>query len=189
MAKHLSQDKSSWVSYNLAALYWRMKGDPFESIECLRRALHFGSAKLPQTVSLVSLGNVLHQSLRSEDASTVLEIAADTDPLNVVSHYTLGNVYAVLMQYNKSVDSFHQAVTILDELDWVKKRKAAVICHRKLEMALEAQHAKLQKTLEELKSYQNQHSSWSKMNAKLHSVQAPLESRVGILLNSKIKHF
>lgn len=50
----------------------------------------------------------------------------NTDPLNVVSHYTLGNVYAVLMQYNKSIDSFHQAVTIQDDLEWVKKRKAAV---------------------------------------------------------------
>ena len=45
-------------------------------------------------------------------------------------------------------------------------------------MALEAQHTKLQNTLEELKSYQTQHASWSQMNTKLYSVQAPLESRV-----------
>ena len=51
-------------------------------------------------------------------------------------------------------------------------------CHKKLEMALEAQHSKLQNTLEELKSYQTQHASWSHMNTKLYSVQAPLESRV-----------
>ena len=57
------------------------------------------------------------------------ELAVNTDPLNVVSHYTLGNVYAVLMQYNKSIDSFHQAVTIQDDLEWVKKRKAAVKVH------------------------------------------------------------
>ena len=50
----------------------------------------------------------------------------NTDPMNVVSHYTLGNVYAVLMEYNKSIDSFHEAVTIQDDLEWVKKRKAAV---------------------------------------------------------------
>ena len=46
--------------------------------------------------------------------------------MNVVSFYTLGNVYAVLMEYNKSIDSFHEAVTIQDDLEWVKKRKAAV---------------------------------------------------------------
>ena len=68
----LSRARRSWNSYNLAALYWRMKGNAFESIECLRRALFFGGTKESQTVSLVSLGNVLHQSLRSEDAATVL---------------------------------------------------------------------------------------------------------------------
>ena len=51
-------------------------------------------------------------------------------------------------------------------------------CHRKLEMALESQHSKLQRTLEELKTYQSEHSHWSKMNFKLNTVQASLETRV-----------
>ena len=33
------QEKTNWVTYNLAGLYWRMKGDAFESIECLRSSL------------------------------------------------------------------------------------------------------------------------------------------------------
>ena len=49
-----------------------MKGDPYETIECLRRALFFGNTEESQTVSLVNLGNVLHQSLRSEDAAEIL---------------------------------------------------------------------------------------------------------------------
>ena len=106
------------------------------------------------------------------------EIAVNTQPRDVVGHYTLGNVFAVLMQYNKSIESFNRAVILQDDLEWVKKRRAAVECHRKLEIALEEQHAKLQRTLEELKLYQTQHAAWSKMNQKLHSVQAPLESRV-----------
>ena len=93
MSKVLKKEKTSWTSYNLASLYWRMKGDPFESIECLRRALHFGINRESQSVSLVHLGNVLHQSLRSEDAATVLEMAVDNDPLSPVAHYTVGNVY------------------------------------------------------------------------------------------------
>ena len=72
VSKVLKKEKTSWTSYNLASLYWRMKGDPFESIECLRRALHFGTNRESQSVSLVHLGNVLHQALRSEDAATVL---------------------------------------------------------------------------------------------------------------------
>ena len=145
VSKVLKKEKTSWTSYNLASLYWRMKGDPFESIECLRRALHFGKNRESQSVSLVHLGNVLHQSLRSEDAATVLEMAVDRDPLSPVAHYTVGNVYvsiirgistlntiispvqAVLMMYNKSVESFDHAISLSQDLDWVKKRRAAVL--------------------------------------------------------------
>ena len=31
------------------------------------------------------------------------------DPMNSVAHHTLGNVYAVLTQYNKSIESFDYA--------------------------------------------------------------------------------
>ena len=122
-------------------------------------------------------------------------MAVDFDPLNSVAHYTLGNVYAVLMQYNKSIESFDYALRLSDNLPWVKKRRAAVMvniyfgwsfdnntkmfkCHRKLERTLENQHEKLQNTLDELRSYQTQHAEWSKMNNKLTNVQASLETRV-----------
>ena len=72
MYKYLSKEKQSWNAYNLAALYWRMKGEPYEAIECVRRGFYVGATVESQYVSLVSLGNILHQSLRSEDASTVL---------------------------------------------------------------------------------------------------------------------
>jgi len=178
VAQMLTASKTSWIAYNLAALYWRMKGEAFESIECLRRALHFGPTTEARPVSLVSLGNVLHQSQRSEDAAKVLEMAVDFDPLNSAAHYTLGNVYASLMKYNKSIQSFDYALMLSDNLLWVKKRRAAVLCHQKLEGILENQHTKLQKTLDELRSYQTQHAEWAKMNTKLNNVQASLEKRV-----------
>ena len=36
VARVLREDTTNWNSYNLATLYWRMKGDAFESIECVR---------------------------------------------------------------------------------------------------------------------------------------------------------
>ena len=69
------QERTSWAAYSLAALYWRLKGEAYEAVECLRRALHFGlggGADQAGPTSLVSLANVLHHSLRSEDAATVL---------------------------------------------------------------------------------------------------------------------
>ena len=75
----------------------------------------------------------------------MLEMAVDRDPLSPVAHYTVGNVYvsiirgfsslntlispvqAVLMMYNKSVESFDHAISLSQDLDWVKKRRAAVL--------------------------------------------------------------
>ena len=91
-----------------------------------RRAIHFGQggSREARPVSLISLGNVLHQALQTEDAAKVtsiflviiitapkvLEMAVDSDPTESVGHYTLGNVYAVLMQFNKSIASFDYAL-------------------------------------------------------------------------------
>ena len=77
-----------------------------------RRAIHFGQETKQEArpASLISLGNVLHQSLQTEDAAKVLEMAVDLDPNESVGFYTLGNVYAVLMQFNKSIDSFDSAL-------------------------------------------------------------------------------
>ena len=35
------QNNTSWVLYNMAAFYWRIRGEPLQVVECLRRALHF----------------------------------------------------------------------------------------------------------------------------------------------------
>lgn len=37
----LSKNGSSWVLYNLASVYWRIKGDAPKAIECARRAIYF----------------------------------------------------------------------------------------------------------------------------------------------------
>ena len=96
-----------------------MKGDPFESIECLRRALHFGINRESQSVSLVHLGNVLHQSLRSEDAATVLEMAVDNDPLSPVAHYTVGNVYVRISPQRGQLLTFSFSPGRLDDVQQV----------------------------------------------------------------------
>ena len=54
------QNSTSWVLYNLAGFYWRMKGDLNQATECLRRALHF-SPEIYKDVALVSLANILHR--------------------------------------------------------------------------------------------------------------------------------
>jgi hypothetical protein len=38
---HATQNKTSWVLYNMAAFYWRIKGNAPQVVECTRRALHY----------------------------------------------------------------------------------------------------------------------------------------------------
>lgn len=35
------QNSSSWVLYNMASFYWRMKNEPQRAVDCVVRALHF----------------------------------------------------------------------------------------------------------------------------------------------------
>lgn len=35
----LSRNNTSWIYLNLAAIYWRIKGDAYNALECSRRAI------------------------------------------------------------------------------------------------------------------------------------------------------
>ena len=45
-----------------------------------------------------------------------------------------------LGQYSKSINRFQQALNLSPDLEVADKRMSAVLCHKKLEAALEAQH-------------------------------------------------
>jgi len=75
------QNKTSWVVYNLASFYWRMKGDPSAAIECIRRALHF-SPEDCKDVALVNLGNILHRYVCSSSLVLVLRLVVLPRPVS-----------------------------------------------------------------------------------------------------------
>lgn len=39
LAYSLSRNKTSWIYLNLAAIYWRIKGNAYNALECSRRAI------------------------------------------------------------------------------------------------------------------------------------------------------
>ncbi|XP_037277301.2 tetratricopeptide repeat protein 17 [Rhipicephalus microplus] len=175
--KAMAKNNTSWVIFNLAAYYWREQGDAASAIECVRRALHF-SPREHKDVALISLGNVLHRAHLSEEAAIVVHAAVDTAPDNAICHFTLGNIYAVLADYNKSIVCFENTLKVQPDFQNARQRLHAVHCHSKLEIALEAQHTSLQRTLGQLREYQEQRERWLYQNAKLLSEQAPPEMRL-----------
>ncbi|XP_042315642.1 tetratricopeptide repeat protein 17 [Sceloporus undulatus] len=154
----LMKNSSSWVLYNMASFYWRIKNEPYQVVECAMRALHF-STRHNKDIALINLANVLHRAHFSADAAIVVHAALDYSDV-FTSYYTLGNVYAMLGEYNHSVLCYDHALQAKPGFEQAIKRKHAVLCQQKLEQKLEAQHRSLQRTLNELKEYQKQHDHY-----------------------------
>nr|XP_054588205.1 tetratricopeptide repeat protein 17 [Nothobranchius furzeri] len=162
----LLRNSSSWVLYNMASFYWRMKNEPQKALDCVVRALHF-SPRQHKDVALINMANILHRAHFSADAAILAHAALDLTSDLFTSHYTLGNIYAMLGEYNHSVLCYEQALQAQPGFEQALRRKHAVLCQQKLEQRLEAQHRSLQRTLNELKEYQKQHDHYLRQQEAL----------------------
>ena len=102
-------------------------------------AVHLG-ARVERFVPLVDLGVVLHRCRHSESGAVVLHAAVDHHDQSPEAHYALGNAYAVLGDYNRSATCFNNTVKLEPGHEGARKRRHAVLCHDRLETALETQH-------------------------------------------------
>ncbi|XP_004066981.1 tetratricopeptide repeat protein 17 [Oryzias latipes] len=162
----LLKNSSSWVLYNMASFYWRMKNEPQRAADCVVRALHF-SPRQHKDIALINMANILHRAHFSADAAILAHAALDLTSDLFTSHYTLGNIYAMLGEYNHSVLCYEQALQAQPGFEQALRRKHAVLCQQKLEQRLEAQHRSLQRTLNELKEYQKQHDHYLRQQESL----------------------
>lgn len=100
VAFNLERNRTSWISFNLATLYYRIVGNAAQALECSRRALLFSPKKM-KTIALVNMGNILTHSHQQEDGIIVLHAAVDHNPSDPVAHYTLANSYALIGDLNR----------------------------------------------------------------------------------------
>ncbi|KAM4617579.1 tetratricopeptide repeat protein 17 [Discoglossus pictus] len=177
ISEALLKNTTSWVLYNMASFYWRIKNEPYHVVECAMRALHF-SSRQNKDVALVNMANVLHRAHFSADAAILVHAALDVSSDFLTSHYTLGNIYAMLGEYNHSVLCYDRALQAKPEFDQAVKRKHAVLCQQRLEQKLEAQHRSLQRTLNELKEYQKQHDHYLRQQEVLEKHKLIQEEQI-----------
>ena len=71
-----TQHGPHWALFNMAFLYWRVSGDPQNTVECLRRAIHFAPAEA-KDVGYIGLASVLHCYGYLSDAVVVARAALD----------------------------------------------------------------------------------------------------------------
>nr|XP_018672539.1 tetratricopeptide repeat protein 17-like isoform X2 [Ciona intestinalis] len=173
----LEKNSTSWVLYNLASFYWRMKGDPDAAIECIRRALHF-SPNHTRDVALVNLANILHKARYTLNASVVMLHALEISDEFAVNYFSLANIYAVLGEYNESIYYYEKTLESQSDFEAAKSRLAAVQCQLKLEEKLEAQHESLQRTLEELQSYKQKHEQYVQKQNRFNALQIPAKVQI-----------
>jgi len=124
--------KHNWVGPFLASNYWRMNGNAVEAIVCLRKAIYSAPIQYKH-LGLLSLANVFHRSHNGQDALATLDLASKYSPDNPAILFTMGNVYATLMQFNESAKSYSEALRMQPQFAAARERRHAVVCHAKLE--------------------------------------------------------
>ncbi|XP_069702487.1 tetratricopeptide repeat protein 17 isoform X1 [Periplaneta americana] len=177
VALGLERNSTSWLHHNLAAIYWRIRGDAPNAVECARKAVHYAPRQY-KDLALLNLGAIFHQARFPAEAAIILHAAVDHAPLMAQSHFLLGNVYAVLGDYNRSIACYDNAMKLRPSLDQVTRTKHSVLCHRKLEKGLLDLHESLQFILAELHDYHSKQEQWLKHQEKLIWEQAPLDVRL-----------
>lgn len=96
--------------YNLAAIYWRVRGEPSQAIDCIQRALYYSPRYISHytsillvidpfsqyhDIALLHLTNVLYLSDQIYDALVPLKAALSFSTSRGILFYTLGKIYAV----------------------------------------------------------------------------------------------
>lgn len=85
---------------------------------------------------MLNLAGIFHQSRLSKDAAILLHAAIDHNPYQAKSYLALGNVYAVLADYNNSVNCYDNFLKLQPGIEDVITAKYATLCHKKLESGL-----------------------------------------------------
>ncbi|KAM3968041.1 tetratricopeptide repeat protein 17 [Aphomia sociella] len=163
-ATMLRKNSSSWLHYNMASLYWRVKGNAPKALECSRRAVHYAPRHYKH-IALLSLGSILHVGKRTEDAITILGAAVDHDSTCSLNHFILANAYAVYGDFNSSLKHFDLCIKFNPTFELAQKHKYGVLCHGGMLKKMMTMKQVLNTLRTELKEYNSREAHWIKSQA------------------------
>ncbi|XP_068672109.1 tetratricopeptide repeat protein 17-like [Montipora foliosa] len=147
----LKTNSSSWVLLNLAAYYWRIKGNALEAVECLRQALYF-SPREHKDRALMSLAAVLYHANYGHDSIVLLHSAMDTCSEQSVYHFLLGNIYASLKMFEMADLCYRFTMVFSPNTETLCERIKAARCELKLKELLTKRQLDFDEKLDSLKT-------------------------------------
>ncbi|CAH0628672.1 unnamed protein product [Chrysodeixis includens] len=164
LAGVLRKNSSSWLHYNMASLYWRVRGNAPKAMECSRRAVHYAPREY-KDIALLSMGLILHRSKVTEDSVIILGAAVDHDHGCPTNHFILANALAVVGDFNSSLKHYDACLKLNPSFNLAVKYKNAVTCHAYLLKRMQIVHETLTKLREELTEYSQREAVWLKSQA------------------------
>ncbi|XP_031782231.1 tetratricopeptide repeat protein 17 isoform X2 [Nasonia vitripennis] len=166
VAYGLMLNNTSWLHLNLASIFWRIKGDAYNALECARRAI-VKAPRQHRDIPLLTAGGILHAANYSSDAAVLLHTAIEYAPKESMHHLALANVYAYLGEYNKSIEFYDNSLKLNPNLDMSRSAKHNILCNLKLESSLSALHQQLLDILTELRAYHNEQTELLSFQEKI----------------------
>ncbi|XP_063991883.1 tetratricopeptide repeat protein 17 isoform X1 [Diachasmimorpha longicaudata] len=190
IAHGLLRNSTSWLHFNLAAIYWRARGDAYNALECARRSIVTAPREF-RDIPLLTAGGILHAAKHSAEAAIVLHAAIDYAPTQSHHHLALGHVYAVLGDYNRSIACYDNSLKLTPGMEQAKQAKFVILCCQSFEKSLGALHKKIDGIVAELHAQQNDKAERLKLEEKILSekIRSPFlalrAQRLGSMLSSR----
>ncbi|XP_015120948.1 tetratricopeptide repeat protein 17 isoform X2 [Diachasma alloeum] len=166
IAHGLLRNSTSWLHLNLAAIYWRVRGDAYNALECARRSIVTAPREF-RDIPLLTTGGILHAAKHSAEAAIVLHAAIDYAPTQSHQHLALGHVYAILGDYNRSIACYDNSLKLTPSMEQAKQAKFVILCCQSLGKSLGALQKQLDDIVEELHAQQNDDAECLKLEEKI----------------------
>ncbi|XP_075261447.1 uncharacterized protein LOC142353123 isoform X3 [Convolutriloba macropyga] len=164
----------SWITYNLATIFWRIKGDSVEALNCISNAIDISpSDKL--AIALMHMAAILHKHYYHADAQFVAWVALETcnQRARGFIHLFLANVQCLptLNQWDNCVESLRGVLDsenfLLDEgkrlylHTGIKEKVKAVTCIKQFRHIVEKEQSVLEQMVlkeKELQTVSEKHA-------------------------------
>ncbi|EDV28506.1 uncharacterized protein TRIADDRAFT_51483 [Trichoplax adhaerens] len=110
----MTMEETSWLVYDIAAMYWIAEGNHTNAIECFRLSLHFASNEYA-TGPLIGLAYTLLLNGYIENAITVAKAALSaeihTQSLQYIGRSVLGLSLLAAHQLSPAIEQFKEAIS------------------------------------------------------------------------------